>query len=56
MCKVSPPGENHGFTFLSAMEKNEEVNSFCSSLSELFREAMVRSRFELLQNITKSSA
>lgn len=39
-----------------AMEKKEEERRFCRKSSELFNESIARSRFELLENMTRSSA
>ena len=42
--------------FSGAIEKKEEERRFCRKSSELFKESIARSRFELVENMTRSSA
>jgi len=42
--------------FSEAIENKEKDRRFCRRLSELFNESIARSRFELLENMSRSSA
>jgi hypothetical protein len=48
--------KNMALDFSGAIEKKEEDRKFCRRSSELFNDTIARSKFELLEKMTRSSA